>query len=466
MTNPVPAPASRPNILFLIADDHRFQAVRSNGDPVVQTPTLDALAARGVSFQSAYIHGGCSAAVCVPSRAAVNTGVNPFRAQVEGLPGDPLPLHSKVRSGRIRPDLALLGETFRAAGYRTFATGKWHNDRDSFHRSFSDARNVFFGGMCDHTKVPVQDYDPAGRYGRERERVGSTDSSVLFAETAISFLRAQRGDRPFFVYAAFTAPHDPRTPPPEYRELYPPAAMPVPPNFAPQHPFDNGELKIRDELLASFPREPGEVQRHLAEYYGMISHLDHQLGRILGALEETGQAANTIVVYLADHGLAVGQHGLIGKQNLYDHSIRVPLILAGPGLPSGRRPAGLVYSHDVFPTLCELAGIDIPDTVESHSLRLGWTPNAEGRDVVFAAYKGLQRMLRRENWKLIEYTVPGQPLRRQLFDLRADPWEMRNLVLEPAHRQRVADMSTELEEQRAMLGAPPPAEQTDQIPSA
>lgn len=452
------AAGSRPNILFLIADDHRYQAVRSNGDPVVQTPALDALAACGVSFQGAYIHGGCSAAVCVPSRAALATGVNPFRAQQEAGPGAPgeAPRHSQVHSGCIRPELALLGETFRRAGYATFATGKWHNDKASFHRSFAAARDVFFGGMCAHERVPVQDHDPAGGYGPERERVAEGDSSVLFADAAISFLRGHRSGSPFFLYAAFTAPHDPRTPPPAYRAMYPPEAMPVPPNFAPMHPFNNGELDIRDERLAAFPRDPAEIQRHLAEYYGMISHLDHQLRRILAALEETGGAANTIVVYVADHGLSVGQHGLLGKQNLYDHSIRVPLILAGPGTPAGRRPRALVYSHDLFPTLCELCGIQIPDTVESRSLRPVWEEETAGREAVFAAYKNLQRMLRRGRWKLIEYTVPRRPRFRQLFDLETDPWETRNRAGEPAQRSRVEEMAAELERERVRLGAPAP----------
>ena len=450
-------PSERPSILFLIADDHRYQAVRSNGDPVVQTPTLDALAARGVSFQSAYIHGGCSPAVCVPSRAAVNTDVNPFRAQDQAPVGEGPPRHSQVRPGRIRPELATMGETFRRAGYRTFATGKWHNDKAAFHRSFGGARDVFFGGMCDHARVPVQDYDPTGGYDNERERIGTGDSSVLFADAAIGFLREQDPAEPFFLYAAFTAPHDPRTPPDKYRAMYPPEAMPLPPNFQPEHPFDNGELRIRDELLAAHPREPAEVRRHLAEYYGMISHLDEQIGRILGALETTGHATNTIIVYVADHGLSVGQHGLIGKQNLYDHSIRVPLILAGPGIPVGRRPEGLVYSHTLFPTLCELSGIDIPATVEARSLRPVWQPGGAGNKIAFSAYKGLQRMLRRGSWKLIEYTVPCQPFRRQLFDLAQDPWETQNRADEPAQRGRVGEMSTELERQRVKLDAPPPS---------
>ena len=447
---------SRPNVLFLIADDHRFQALRSNGDPDVQTPTLDALAARGVSFQSTYIHGGCSPAVCVPSRAAVNTGVNPFRAQVSS-PGDGTPRYSQVQSGQIRPDLATMGETFRRAGYRTFATGKWHNDKAAFHRSFGAAGNVFFGGMCDHARVPVQDFDPSGAYGSDRERIGAGDSTELFAEAAIGFLRTKKPAEPFFLYAAFTAPHDPRTPPEKYRGMYPVESVKLPPNHLAEHPFDNGELRIRDELLAAQPREAAEVKRHLAEYYGMISHLDEQIGRILVALCETGQAEDTIVVYVADHGLSVGQHGLMGKQNLYDHSIRVPMILAGPGVPAGARPEGLVYSHALFPTLCELAGIDIPGTVETQSLTGAWQPGAVGAESVFAAYKNLQRMLRRGPWKLIEYTVPGEPPRRQLFELESDPWEMRNLAEEPAQRQRVEGMSAELERKRSEFGAPPAA---------
>jgi arylsulfatase A-like enzyme len=386
----------------------------------------------------------------------LNTGVNPFRAQVPASPGDGPPRHSQVRPGQIRPELATMGETFRRAGYHTFATGKWHNDKAAFHRSFGAAGNVFFGGMCDHARVPVQDYDPTGAYGIERERTGEGDSSVLFADAAIGFLRAQKQAEPFFLYAAFTAPHDPRTPPEKFRAMYPPEATPLPPNCLPEHPFDNGELRIRDELLAALPRQPAEVKRHLAEYYGMISHLDEQIGRILGALSESSHAGNTIVIYVADHGLSVGQHGLMGKQNLYDHSIRVPMIMAGPGVPAGLRPEGLVYSHALFPTVCELAGIDVPTSVETRSLAGTWQPGAAGSASVFAAYKDLQRMLRRGPWKLIEYTVPGQPLRRQLFDLESDPWETRSRAEDPAQRERVEELSAELERRRAELGAPPP----------
>ena len=117
---------------------------------------------------------------------------------------------------------------------------------------------------------------------------------------------------------------------------------------------------MRDEKLADFPRTPEETRRHIAEYFGMISDMDEKIGDILAALARKGLADDTIVVYTADHGLSVGQHGLLGKQNLYDHSVRVPLIVRGPGVPSGKRVDALTHTYDVYPTLCDLAGLEVP----------------------------------------------------------------------------------------------------------
>src|SRR5262249_51568247 len=160
----------------------------------------------------------------------------------------------------------------------------------------------------------------------------------------------------------------------------------------PQHPFDNGDMKGRDEKLAPWPRTPAVVRRHLADYYAMISHLDAQVGRILDALAASKRAANTIVVFAGDNGLAVGKHGLMGKQTVYDHSIRVPLLLSGPGIPRRQRSQALVYLFDLFPTLADLAGVKAPPTVEGTSL----LPILSGkkknvRDSVFAAYRDVQR---------------------------------------------------------------------------
>jgi arylsulfatase A-like enzyme len=201
--------------------------------------------------------------------------------------------------------------------------------------------------MEDHTKVSVVDV----REGRASPpRRAEKFSSEEFADAAISFLREQRGNGPpFFCYVAFTAPHDPRNPPTAYREMYYRRPPPVPRNFLPEHPFDNGFARnIRDENLAAYPRTKQTIQEQLCEYYGLITHLDEQVGRVLAALEESGQARNTLVVYTADHGLALGSHGLLGKQSVYEHSMKSPLIVAGPGVPRHK-------ATDAFTSLLDLS---------------------------------------------------------------------------------------------------------------
>jgi arylsulfatase A-like enzyme len=229
--------------------------------------------------------------------------------------------------------------------------------------------------------------------------------------------------------------------PAPYAAMYSPARIRLPGNFLPQHPFDNGELKGRDEQLAPWPRTPRVVREHIAAYYAMITHLDAQIGRVLEALEASPYARNTIVVFAADNGLAVGQHGLLGKQNLYDHSVRVPLVIGGPGLPQGRRADTLCYLLDVHPTLCDLTGVPVPATVEGHSLLPALrNPQARVRDSLFLAYRHFQRGVRTDRWKLIKYNVAGKQT-TQLFDLERDPWETANLADDPAQAARVRELT-------------------------
>jgi arylsulfatase A-like enzyme len=233
-------------------------------------------------------------------------------------------------------------------------------------------------------------------------------------------------------------------PPKKYKEMYNPKNIPVPENFMPEHPFDNGEMKIRDEKLAPWPRTPEIIQQHIADYYGMITHLDDEIGRILETLEETGRANNTIIVFAGDNGLAVGQHGLMGKQNLYDHSIRVPLIFTGPGIPKGKKSDALCYLLDIFPTLCELTSLPIPETVEGRNLM----PVIRGeeqklRDNLFFAYKDIQRAVRDDRHKLIEYSVEDVRT-TQLFDLDNDPWEVNDLSTDPSYSSHLVRLREEL----------------------
>ncbi len=425
--------STQPNILFMIADDHRWDAVAGMGDPTVKTPILDSLMARGTTFHQTHIMGSLSGAVCVPSRAAVLTSANLFRSGGK----------------QINRDLAVWPQVMREAGYHTFGTGKWHNDRQTYINSFADGGKIFFGGMGNQYKVPVFDYDPTGAYPRKAKYIGDKFSTELFTDAAVQFLENYEKPNPFFLYLSFTSPHDPRTPPDEYATMYPPEDIPIPENFLPEHPFDNGEMRIRDEMLAPFPRTPEIVQQHIADYYGMISHMDAEMGRVLQTLEAIGQLDNTIVIYTADHGLAVGQHGLFGKQNLYSHSIRVPSIFVGPGVPEGQSVDTLTYLYDVFPTVCDLTKVDCPDTVEGYSL----VPLMEGcvdkvRDSVFAAYKDIHRTVSDGRWKLIRYYVSKETGKGtdciQLFDLEQDPWETTNLAELPEHSERIQALATEL----------------------
>lgn len=433
--------APRPNILFLFSDDQRFDTIRALGNDEIRTPHLDRLVARGTAFTHAHIMGAGQGAVCVPSRAMLMTGRTLFRAT------------TNLTGGVIATNTPTWPELFRAAGYDTIGIGKWHNDRPSFARAFSAGGPVFFGGMTDHDRIAVHDFDSSGRYAKTNERVALKDDTELFADAAIAALRARRAaDKPFVLYVPFTSPHDPRTPPEEFAKLYPPEKMRLPKSFLPEHPFDNGELKVRDEKLLPWPRTPEAVRREIALYYGMISHLDAQIGRVLDALDASPSGTNTIIVFAGDNGLAVGRHGLLGKQSLYEHSLRVPLIVAGPGVPAGRKSAALCYLLDLFPTLCDLAGVKAPATVEGRSL----APVLRGettkhRPELFAAYRDLQRMVRDGRWKLIHYPKIA---RWQLFDLETDPDELADLSAHPAQAARLAAMKERLAAMQRELGDP------------
>ncbi len=364
--------------------------------------------------------------ICTPSRAAVLTGCTGFRSRV------------RFFGEKINPSLPTWPRTMAENGYLTWYTGKWHNDGTPGTRGFQRVRRPFNRGMGSHIMT----------FEEDRKTVTGF-SSELFADAAIEFLKSQPAN-PFFVYVSFTAPHDPRMPPEKYKAMYDPAKIPLPPSYMPEHPFDNGELRVRDEKLLPWPRTPEAVRREIAAYYGMISHLDEQVGRILAALEESGHADNTIVIYSGDNGLAVGCHGLLGKQSMYDHSVRVPLIFRGPGIPKGVRSHALCYLRDIYPTVCELAGIEIPGTVEG--LSLAPIISGKGKDVrncIFCNYRDVQRMIRTDAWKLIRYPKIS---RTQLFDMANDPDERHDLAGDPSHTDTIAKLHARLTQWQKSVG--------------
>jgi arylsulfatase A-like enzyme len=437
------APAARrPNVLFLFSDDQRADTLAALGNKHLATPNLDRLVREGTACTRAYCMGAMQGAVCVPSRAMLMSGRTLFRVNVN-LKGQPT-----------------WPEMFRKAGYTTFLTGKWHNGPESAQRSFADGRAVFFGGMGDPYKLPVCDFKPEG--GLTAKKPSGQHSVALFADRAVEFIQKQKGERPFLCYVAFNAPHDPRLAPKEYHDRANAAKPPLPANFLPQHPFNNGDLILRDERLAPWPRTPDVVRQHLADYYASISFVDAQVGRILDALRASGQYDNTLIVFSSDHGLAIGSHGLMGKQNLYDHSMHAPLLFAGPGVPRGRRTEALCYLLDIFPTLGELAGVAAPAGSEGKSLKPVFDGKQQRiRDSIFTAYRNVQRAVRDDRWKLIVYP---QINKVQLFNLRDDPAERSDLSADKAHAAEVERLTNLVKDWQKQLGDEQPLRREKPLP--
>jgi arylsulfatase A-like enzyme len=423
----------RPNVVFLFTDDQRADTIHALGNRHVRTPNIDRLVQEGVAFREAHIPGSPKhGAVCQPSRAMLMSGRSIFRVR-EDL-----------------KDTPTWPEQLRKAGYRTYMAGKWHNGEASATRVFPEAGAVFLGGMTDPFAVGVVDIEGGKAVRRRKE---GRFAAEVFADAALGFLRRQSAAEPFCLYVAFTTPHDPRTAPEEFRRRQDPARLPLPSNFLPRHPFDNGELEVRDEKLLPWPRTPEAVRGEIADYHASIEATDFQIGRVLTELDRLGLAEKTVVVFAADNGLALGSHGLLGKQNLYEHSLRVPLVVRGPGIARNRRSDALCYLSDLAPTLCRLAGTEPPEGHEGVDLVpiLRGEPDAKGRDQLFGAYRELQRSVRDARWKRIEYPKIG---RVQLFDLKNDPDELRDLAAVPAHAATLRRLERALQEQRKALGDP------------
>ncbi|MFI3207244.1 MAG: sulfatase-like hydrolase/transferase, partial [Clostridia bacterium] len=447
--------------VFILTDDQRYNTIAALGNTQIKTPNMDRLVHSGTSFTHAHIPGGTSGAVCMPSRAMLNTGRTLLHLEGEGQ--------------TIPTEHTTMGEMFKENGYHCFGTGKWHNSPQAYARSFSDGENIFFGGMWDHWNVPMCFYDPTGEFdnvidfvcdyslNRKTTKVhcdkfnpGKHSSEVL-TETSVNAIKSMPKDKPFFLYTAYLAPHDPRTMPEKFKNMYKPEDIVLPDNYMTEHPFDFGVFNIRDEKLAAYPRVEGEVREHLAEYFGMITHLDHEIGKIISALEETGELENTIIVLAGDNGLGLGSHALFGKQNHYDHSIRVPLIFSGKGIPQGEIRDNYVYLLDIFPTLCDLLGYKIPSSVEGKSFAKSFEDATyKTRKDLFFVYNDLLRSVKDEQYKLIEYRPSKEYntslVRTQLFDLKNDPSEINDLYGKEEYKEVVNKLRERLQEYRKEWG--------------
>lgn len=439
----------QPNIVLFFTDDQRFDTINAIHDTPVKTPNFDRLVSMGTTFTNAHITGGTHGAVCMPSRAMLHTGRNIFQIKDAG---------ESISNNHI-----MLGETLQANKYTSFGAGKWHNGKESFNRNHNEGSHIFFGGMADHWNVPMFDYDRTGEYtgtgkfiknpfktNKTKEykfdyRYQGKHSSELISQAGIDFIDDYNADNPFFMYLSYLAPHDPRTMPEEYLTMYDPKSIELPDNYLDRYPFSNGGLHNRDEKLASYPRKEEEVKQHIAEYYGMITHLDHEIGRVINKLEEQNLLDNTLIILAGDNGLAVGQHGLMGKQSCHEHSVRVPLIFSGPGIPQNIQSDAFVYLFDIYPTICDYLSINTPHTVNGKSFLDVINDNKKAiRDELYLVYSKHQRAIKTKKYKLIEYVIGGKHTHTQLFNLENDPNEIENLENDSKYNNIIEDLRNKM----------------------
>ena len=417
----------RPNILYIIVDDQSpFDFKFYNPRSQLDAPVIEKLAAQGMVIDGAYQMGSWVGGVCNASRRMIMSG-----RTVWHIPGSPFrkpPANRNARDPKLVPsDLAqsTLPAVFNRAGYDTMRTCKWENSYE--------AANKLFTVRNDATK-----------------RGGTADTgSAWHAERVLDYLSERektKDEDPFLIYFGFSHPHDPRNGTPELLKKYgavnhrnkatlPPAnpKQPnLPINYLPKHPFHHGHPGLRDAVKVPGVwerRDESTIRNEIGRQFACSEYIDQQIGRVLTKLKAMGELDNTYIVYTADHGMAIGRHGLQGKQNLYEHTWRVPFVVKGPGIKPGSRAQGNFYLLDTLATLCSLAGIKAPATNEGLSLK----PVLMGReqtirDTLYGVYSGGtkpgMRSVRRGDWKLIKYDVMEGTVRKTLlFNLKENPHE-------------------------------------------
>ncbi len=468
--------SKKPNILFIFTDDQTYNSIKSLGNNEIKTPNMDKLVTNGTTFTHAYNMGSWSGAVCAASRAMLNSGRFVWRAH-------------KFRKNWTQNDsiTKTWAKLLEQQGYETYFSGKWHVDAPA-KSVFNNVKHVRPGMPKDHwnhfkmvakfdsianiKNANPDDLMPLG-YNRPKHENDSTwlptdksqggfwqgglHWSEVLKNDALEFLKNTTTKKdPFFMYLAFNAPHDPRQAPQEFQDLYDIHKIKLPKSYLAEYPYRKhigNDNSLRDEALAPFPRTAYAIKTHIKEYYASISHVDAQIGQIIEALEQTGKLKNTYIFFTADHGLAMGRHGLLGKQNLFDHSIRAPLIVLGPDIPKNKKNTSDVYLQDIMATTLELAAVEKPKYIEFTSFlqQAKQQTNKSNYKAIYGAYLQLQRMIRKDNFKLLVYPKIDTVL---LFDLEKDPEEMNNLANKPQYKNKVKKLFKELMELQQQMEDP------------
>jgi arylsulfatase A-like enzyme len=450
-TSPAGTPHRRPNVLWLMSDQHNAACMGHAGRRV-RTPALDSLAARGLRFTNAF----CNNPICAPSRLSYITGRYPHSHRFLGNDNFDYP----ERNPSTLPALA------RRHGYQTALVGKAHMIRAWDEEGFEHIRycdlcdadrddplsNHYFrylveqglGDKYDYGTLPP-DHPGKGSHWFVSEIPHAHSIEVWTGDESLAFLRSRDRRRPFFLQMTFQRPHAPLSPSPERADMYPPEEVDVPENardlferqFATKPRFQRDHVARR----AAYPYVPcdeAELRRHLSHYYALITIIDEQIGRVLDYLRAEGELEHTIVCYVADHGDFAGDHGLMQKNlGIYESIHRVPFLLAYPGAPAGREVTDLVESVDLYPTLCTLMDLAAPDIVEGRSL----APAADGseraptKEAVICEWSRptpvtMTHAIRTPDFRLVYY---GHGADGELYDRRADPGEMENVWSDPEY---------------------------------
>lgn len=451
------AEPKKPNVILILTDDQAVDTIAAANvwgvdSSVIQTPNMDRLLREGTSFTHCYNPGAWLGAVCVASRSMLNTGKFLWYCRDA----------EKSRFKDLVDTKRFWSQRMHDAGYETFMLGKWHVEAPP--EELFDHVIHLRPGMAPTVKAayqrPVEGKEDGWKPWDTRNggywKGGKHWSEVLADDATASIKLAATAQKPFFMYLAFNAPHDPRQSPREFIDRYPLDKVPVPENFLPENPHldamglgPKGPKGMRDENLAPYPRTPFAVRTHRREYQAMVTHVDVQIGRILDALDQAGVSDHTHVILTSDHGLALGRHGLLGKQNLYEHSLRVPFVIRGPGIPENKSISTRIYLQDAMPTVLEVAGADSNGLDFKSLFPLIRGGGMDQSPAIYAAYApDRQRAVIDGNLKLILYPEDHTQL---LFDLEKDPLEMNPLADRLADKKRLFRRLLDLQKQ---LGDP------------
>ena len=443
--------ARRPNIVFIMTDDHARSAMSLYGNAILQTPNLDRIGNEGLRFDQAFVTNS----LCLPSRATFLTGqyshTHGMRTNGEeaGFTREP-----PLRNAQTWPLL------LRSAGYHTGMVGKWHIN--TLPEGYDYTAMIRGQGTYFDPEMWVQ--------GQWRAQRGHTDDVI--GEHALRFVKEAPRDRPFALLYQFKAPHRDWNPAPRFRDHFEDVEIPLPPSF--EESLEARSQAVRGTMMriAEMPDfrkgkigEPaGEAlakanfQQFMRNYYRVLLGVDENIGRFLDHLAHSGMAEDTLVVYTTDNGFFLGEHGLFDKRLMYEPSIRIPLLLRWPGgMEAGRvDDTHFALNIDLAPTLLDLGGATIPHAMQGES----WRPLIERRatdwrqDFLYEYYEypGVHcvrphRGVRNARWKLIEFW--REPSEYELYDLQADPQERNNLAHDPAHAQTLSQLRARLAELRA-----------------